>query len=206
MPYIDMNAYNNAEAKQGGGAGIEQMKPGVYELMIQAVRTQWTKKDGSVTDGIAKSCVMFVWDVASGDFAWKYSDPYFMDWDGKPDPEKDFMHNEYVSWSNLDYLKGKFEVLKACNPGFDPLAAFQADQWDMFVGKRFFAVLDGTLTLNKKGYENWLLEVGDWLTPEQARTGDHREPNITDERKKAPQGGGGGAPRPAALGGGNLNV
>lgn len=205
MPYIDMTEYSKAEAKQGGG-GIEQMTPGVYELMIQAVRTQWTKKDGTVTDGIAKKTVMLVWDVASGDFALKYSDPYFLDWENKPDPDKDFMHREFMSWSNLDYLKGKFEVLKACNPGFDPLAAFQADQWDMFVGKTFWAVVDGTVTLNDKGYDRWALEVGEWLTPEQVRTGDHRDPKETDNRRKHGGGNGGGAAKPASLGGGNLNV
>lgn len=205
MPYIDMTEYSKAEAKQGGG-GIEQMTPGVYELMIQAVRTQWTKKDGTVTDGIAKKTVMLVWDVASGDFALKYSDPYFLDWENKPDPDKDFMHREFMSWSNLDYLKGKFEVLKACNPGFDPLAAFQADQWDMFIGKTFWAVVDGTVTLNEKGYDRWALEVGEWLTPEQVRTGDHRDPKETDNRRKHGGGNGGGAAKPASLGGGNLNV
>ena len=205
MPYIDMNEYNNAEAKQGGGGGIEQMTPGVYELMIQAVRLEWKKADGTVTDGLSKKCAAFVWDVASGDFAWRYSDAYFMDWNGKPDPDKDFMHREFVSWSDLGYLKGKFEVLKACNPGFDPMAAFQADQWDMFVGKTFWAVIDGTVTLNKNGYDRWTYDIGEWLTPEQVRTGDHREAKTTDERAKKP-GNGGGASRPASLGNATLNV
>lgn len=205
MPYIDMNEYNKAEAKQGGG-GIEQMEPGVYELMIQAVRLKWTKADGTETDGLAKKTVAFVYDIASGDFAFKYSDPYFMDWDGKPDPEKDFMHREFVSWSNLDYLKGKFEVLEACNPGFDPLAAFQADQWDMFVGKKFYAIIDGTVTLNAKGYDKWTYDVGDWLTPEQERTGNHREAKVTDNRRKQGGNGGGAVARPAGISSGNLNV
>lgn len=205
MPYIDMNDYNNATAKQGGGGGIEQMLPSVQKLMVQAVRTQWTKKDGTVTNGLAnpqKGTIALVYDISEGDFAMKYSDAYFMDWEGRPDPDKDYMHREFLSWSNLDYFKGKAEVLKACNPGFDPVAAINGGQFDMFVGKEFYAIIDGTVTLNTKGYDKWTYEVGEWLTPEQVRTGEHREPKTTDNRMKN----GGVTSRPASLGSGNLNV
>ena len=206
MPYIDMNDYNNAEAKQGGG-GIEQMEPGVYKLVVQAVRTEWKKKDGTVTNGLAnpqKGTLALIYDVSEGPFAMKYSDAYFMDWDGRPDPDKDFMHREFLSWSNMDYFKGKAEVLKSCNSGFDPVAAINGAQWDMFVGKEFYALFDGTVSKNDRGYDKWVLEIAEWLTPEQVRTGDHREPKVTDNRHKS--GGSGGATRPASLGNGTLNV
>lgn len=180
MPRIDMQAYENAEEKTGGG-GIEQMEPGVYELVVRAVRTEWDTKTGH-TDGIAKECVKLVYDVASGPFEGRYSDAYFMGWDNLPDPEKDYAHSCFLSWKNLGYFKHRMNVLAACNPGFDPMAAFEADRWDQFVGRRFWAVIDGEVSLNDRGYDRWRLDVGEWITGEQARTGDHRDAKVTDKR------------------------
>ena len=192
MPTIDRNEYNSAEAKQGGG-NFAQMEPGVYELRIQAIRTSWTKKDGSVTDGIANQCVRIIWDVASGPFEGKYTEAYFVDWDGKPNPEKDFMHSDMLSWKNLPYFKGKMEALTAANDAFDALAAFSGipdeeardpQRWGMFVGKKFWAVIGGEVSLNDNGYDKWILDVQAWVTPEQVRSGNVPEPQVTDNRKK----------------------
>lgn len=198
MPKIDRAEYNQAEAKQGGGNSFAQMEPGVYELYIQAIRTEWDTKNGH-TDGIAKQCVKVVYDVASGQFEKNFTDAYFVDWEGKPNPELDYRHSCFLSWKNLPYLKGRLQALDAANPGFDALAAFEADRWDMFVGKRFWAVLDGEVSLNDNGYDRWTLDVGAWITPEQARTGEHPEPQVTDNRKK-PRGGNGGAPSQGSYG------
>lgn len=192
MPKIDRNEYMSAESKVGGSGGFEQMEPGVYELYIQAIRTEWDTRNGH-TDGIAKQCVRIVWDVASGPFEKKYTEAYFVDWEGAPDPDKDFMHSTFLSWKNLPYFKQKMEVLDACNPGFDALAAFEADKWEMFVGKRFMAVIDGTVSLNDNGYDRWLLDVGAWVTPEMVRNGEAPEPKVTDNRRKS---GGSAAARP----------
>lgn len=200
MPVIDRAEYEKAEIKQGGG-GFAQMEPGVYELYIQAIRTQWTKKDGTVTDGIANKCVRVVWDVASGPFEKKYTEAYFVDWEGRPSEDKDFMHSDMLSWKNIEYFKGKMEALNAANSAFDALAAFTGipdeeardpRRWGMFVGKRFWAVVDGEVSLNDNGYDKWRLEIGAWITPEQARTGEHPEPKVTDNRKKPAAGGAGG--------------
>lgn len=198
MPKIDRNEYASAEAKVGGGGGFEQMEPGVYELYIQAVRTEWDTKQGH-TDGLKKQCVRIVWDVASGQFEKKYTEAYFVDWEGKPDPEKDYMHSCYLSWKNMDYFKGRIQALNAANPGFDALAAFEADQWQMFLGKRFWAVIGGTVDINDNGYDRWKLDVEAWITPEQAKSGDHPEPTVKDERGKPKNG------APAAYGA-TLNV
>lgn len=198
MPKIDRNEYASAEAKVGGGGGFEQMEPGVYELYIQAVRTEWDTKQGH-TDGLNKQCVRIVWDVASGQFEKKYTEAYFVDWEGKPDPEKDYMHSCYLSWKNMDYFKGRIQALNAANPGFDALAAFEADQWQMFLGKRFWAVVGGTVDINDNGYDRWKLDVEAWVTPEQAKSGDHPEPTVKDERGKPKNG------APAAYGA-TLNV
>ena len=203
MPIIDRAEYNRAEPKSRGG-GFEQMEPGVYELYIQAIRTEWDTKNGH-TDGLKKKCVKVVYDVASGQFERKFSDAYFMDWDGGPNPEKDFAHSDIMSWKNLDFLKGKFRALDAANPEFDSYAAFYAipddaynpAQWGAFVGKRFWAVIDGEVDLNDNGYDRWRLDIGEWITPEQARSGEHSEPKVTDNRGKAR---GGGAAAPALQG------
>ena len=187
MPKIDRNEYASAEAKVGGGGGFEQMEPGIYELYIQAIRTEWDTKQGH-TDGLKKQCVRIVWDVASGQFEKKYTESYFVDWEGKPDPEKDYMHSCFLSWKNMDYFKGRIQALNAANPGFDALAAFEADQWQMFLGKRFWAVVGGTVDINDNGYDRWKLDVEAWITPEQARTGDHPEPTVKDERGKPKNG------------------
>lgn len=196
MPKIDRNEYMNAEAKIGGGGGFAQMEPGVYELYIQAIRTEWDTRNGH-TDGIKKQCVRIVYDVASGEFEKNFCDAYFVDWQGNPDPEKDYRHSCYLSWKNIPFLKAKLAALDAANPGFDSLAAFEADRWDMFVGKRFWAVLDGEVDLNDNGYDRWKLDVGSWITPEQARSGEHPEPKVTDNRMKSK---GGGAAAPSTYG------
>lgn len=194
MPRINRPEFEKAEAKVGGGGGFAQMEPGVYELYIQAIRTEWDTKNGH-TRGLEKQCVKIVWDVASGEFANNFSDAYFVDWDGNPDPELDYRHSTILSWKNYDYLKGRFDALNAANPAFDALAAFDAipddaydpKQWGAFVGKRFWAVIDGELKLNKNGYDTWLLDVGAWITPEMVRSGDFPEPRITDSRKGGSQ-------------------
>jgi hypothetical protein len=202
MPQIDRNALANTEAKVGGGGGFEQMEPGVYELYIQAVRTEWDTQQGH-TDGMKKQCVRLIWDVASGPFEKKYTDAYFVGWDGSPLVDKDFMHSCYLSWKKLEYFKHNINVLNACNPGkFDALAAFEADRWDMFVGKKFWAVLNGEVDLNDNGYDRWKLSVGAWLTPEMVRNGEIPAPQVVDNRGKAK---GGGQQAPATYGA-TLNV
>ena len=182
MPKIDRASYNSAEARTGSNS-IEQMEPGIYELEIQAIRTEWDTRNGH-TDGISKHCVRVVYDVASGPFAQKYSDAYFIDFGGKPLEDKDFMHSCFLSWKNLEYFKGRIEALNANNAGFDALAAFEADRWDMFIGKKFWAIVDGTVTLNDNGYDRWTYDVGAWLTPEQAYSGEF-EAKTTDNRMKS---------------------
>jgi len=188
MPIIDRAKFAQAEAKVGGGS-IEQMEPGIYELRIQAIRLKWAKKDGTVTNGLASECVRVVYDVASGPFEGKYLEDYFVDAYGQPKEDRDFMHSCFLSWKNLDYFKGRIEALNACNPGFDAMAAFEADKWELFTGKKFWAVVDGTVTLNDNGYDRWTYDVSAWLTPQQAASGEYQA-KVTDNRMGRPSGGG----------------
>lgn len=185
MPRIDRNAYETAEEKQGGG--FAQPQPGAYVLQIQAVRTEWDENDFSTGLKVHKtadsdSSVLFIYDIAEGEFAGEYSRDFFMD-GGKLDERKDWMHQTKYGWWDMGRLKLFNNVLKAWNPGFDALAALEADQWSMFVGKKFGAVLNGTVTTNDRGYDNWKLRCGDWITPDEMKSGDHKEPKVTDRRK-----------------------
>lgn len=205
MPRIDRGEYAQTEAKMGG-ASFDQMEPGLYELYIQAIRLEWDTKEGH-TDGLSNKCIRIVWDVASGPFERRFTEAYFVDWDGKPLEDKDFMHSLFLSWKKLEYFKHNMNVLAACNDGFDPLAAFEADRWDMFIGKRFFAVVNGEVDLNDNGYDRWKLSVGAWLTPEMVRSGEFPDAKIVDNRNKPKgDGHGDGSGAPAAYGAPTLDV
>lgn len=189
MPRIDRNAYETAEAKQGGG--YSQPTAGAYVLRIQTVRTEWEEMDfktglRETHNASTDSSVLFIYDIDEGDCAGEYSREFY-EKDGRLDPNKDWMHQAKYGWWDMGRLKQFNNVLSACNPGFDPLAAMEADQWQMFVGKRFGAVLNGTVTTNDNGYDSWRLRCGDIITDDQVRNGDHKEPKVTDKRKKTAQ-------------------
>lgn len=183
MPEIDMNEYNAAE--ETSGSGFAQMLPGAYVVRILAVRTEGETKTGRWTSG-EKKYVKLVYDIAEGEFAGKYSDDYFTDLKGQPLEDKDYMHCHYLSWKNMGYLKKQLNAITASNRGFDALAAFRADKWGMFVGKLFGVVLDGEVDLNDRGYDRWKFSIGDVISADDARTGNHREPRIEDKRVQVP--------------------
>lgn len=184
MPKIDREAYEAATETTGGG--IAQMTPGAYVLKIVAIRTEGTDSYGRKWTSGEKQYVKLVYDVAEGDFEGRYSEPYFIGWDGKPDPDKDYAHCDYLSWKNLGFLKHKLNAITASNPGFDALAAFEADKWDMFVGKVFGAVIDGEVDTNDRGYDRWRLSIGEFASVQDARSGNVREPKVKDNRGAAP--------------------
>ena len=198
MPRIDKNAYEQAEEKQGGG--FVQPQPGAYVLKIQAVRTEWEEmnfKTGLRETHTAASdnCVLFVYDIDEGEFDGEYSRDFYMK-DGQLDPSKDFMHQVKYGWWDMGRLKLFNNVLIDCNPGFQPMPALENDQWNLFVGRRFGAVLNGTVTTNDNGFDNWRLRCGDIITIKDVHDGNHAEPKITDKRKKGS--GGGASSTPAA--------
>ena len=182
MPRIDMNDYNSAEESQGGG--FKQLVPGAYVVRIQAVRTEWYDNwnqcdKNSEQDKMA----WFVFDIAEGEFAGEFSRDFYMK-NGRLDPNKDFLHQAAYAWYNVGKLKLFNRVLAESNPGFDPMAAFNADRWEMYVGKLFGVVLNGTVTTNDNGYDQWRLRSGDIISVNDVRTGNHKEPKITDKRTK----------------------
>ena len=193
MPKLDHAAYE-AAAEGNGGGSIAQMTPGAYVCRIQAVRTEGSTRSGRWTSD-EKEYVLFVYDIAEGPHAGRYSDDYFCDAGGRVDPDKDYMHCVYMSFKVKAYgmLKRRLRAITASNPGFDAEAAFEADRWEMFVGKQFGAVLDGEVDTNDRGYDRWRLSVGEVVSVQDVRDGNCREPKVTDNRAKveaAPASGG----------------
>lgn len=182
MPKIDRNEYNSAQESQGGG--FKQLVPGAYVVRIQAVRTEWYDNWNKVDKRADQErMVWFVFDIAEGEFAGEFSRDFYMR-DGRLDPNKDFMHQAAYGWYNLGKLKLFDRVLRESNPGFDPEAAFDADRWELYVGKCFGVVLNGTVTTNDNGYDQWRLRAGDIISVQDVRTGNHQEPKVTDKRTK----------------------
>lgn len=195
MPKIDKSAYAAAEAQQGGG--FQQLEPGAYVVSIEAVRTEWDERDFQTGTNVHRTAagdnsVLFVFDIAEGPMAGEFSRDFYMK-DGKLDQRKDFMHQLKFGWWNLGELKARVEILAASNPGFDPMAAIEADMWQMFVGKRFGVVLDGTVKTNDRGYDQWTLRPQRKIySVQQVREGQTDAPKVKDLRGQAstaPRGG-----------------
>ena len=130
MPKIDRKEYDAAEVTEGGS--FTKMTAGGYVVRIQAVRT----KDAAGFDYVVgKQYVKLIYDVDEGEFAGKFSDDYWAD------ESKDWGHQIYWSWKNMNQFKRTVQCFDESNPGFDALAAFEADKWQLFIGKRIGIVL-----------------------------------------------------------------
>lgn len=130
---FDMNAYNEAEASTG--SDFQKMPAGGYVVAIQAVRTKGNDYGREIDYPEEKQYVKLIYDIAEGDFAGKYSENY---WIGE---DKDFGHQIYLSWKNMGAFKGSIKCIEDSNPGFDAMAAFTADKWELFIGKQVGIVL-----------------------------------------------------------------
>ena len=190
-----MPAFNNYNQVQGNfSEGFKQLEPGAYVVRVQAVRTEWTERD--YQSGLDRDCstandaaVMLVFDIADGEFAGEYSKEYFCNADGTPKHEQDWRHQFKLYWGDLNNTKDAertrymLDCFTASNPGFDALAAFEADKWPLFVGKLFGVVLNGTVRTNERGYDQWNLRTSTKpYTVDDIRNGNHAEPRITDKR------------------------
>lgn len=132
MPKINMKEYEQATASTGEFA---RMGAGGYVLAIQAVRTSGTDYNGKPIDYVEeKQYVKIIFDVVEGEFAGHFSDDY---WQGV---DKDYGHQTFLSWKNMGVFKNFIQCLEESNPGFDAMAAFNADNWSLFIGKKFGGV------------------------------------------------------------------
>ena len=166
MPKLDPTEWEAANESSAGG-DFKAMTPGVYMCEIKGVQTEWDTKDGHATSD-ERQCVRVLLDVAEGEFAGEFSRPFYAD--------KQYAHVVYMSWKPSAYgmLKHTFHALEEANPGFDPEAAFTADQWMLFIGKKCLASFNGTEYTSNRG------DVRVRVRPDRIITSDD-EPKITVE-------------------------
>ena len=114
--------WGSVDAKTEGE--FARIEPGAYVGCI-----------GSMEDFPGKEYVQMLYDVAEGPRKGYYSDAFYSN--------KPWAHNFYLSYKDtaLGMLKGRLETIAACNPGFDPFAAWDAGRLDMFIGRKVGIVL-----------------------------------------------------------------
>ncbi len=167
MPKINMDEYNEAKAIGEN----DRLTPGAYIARIIAVRTNGIDKFGHFVDYVnEKQYVKLVFDIAEGEFAGKFSDDF---WYGE---DKDYAHCTYLSWKNLGALKGNMEAIAASNPGFDPMAAFNADAWHMFVGRYMGLVIGDEEYESDDGEIKTRLRLPNVKSVQDIREGNYRIP------------------------------
>lgn len=170
MPKIDHNEYN---AAQSTGGSFERMPAGGYVCAIQAIRTSGTNSSGRLIDYIAeKQYVKIIWDIIEGDFAGRYSDDYWST------PERDYGHQFFMSWKNLGALKNVITCLEESNPGFDAMAAFEADKWELFIGKKCGLVIGEEEYLGNDGSVKLRYTLPRMKSVQDIRAGKFRVPEL----------------------------
>lgn len=145
MPKLNDNFEQAQESTAGGD--FKRMEPGVYDCIITGIDTEWETRAG-LQKADERQCVRVKLDVAEGEFAGEYSRDFYLD--------KPWMRSLFMSWSEraLGMLKHTFKALDEANPGFDSRAAFEADNWTLFIGKRCRVLWNGSERTNTRGYVN----------------------------------------------------
>lgn len=114
MPKI---SWGTVEASSDNG-GFEKLPAGGYVVTITSAEFKPEKNYAEV-----------VYDIAEGEHAGYYSDAWGL--------EHPYAHHFFMSYksSALSMTKGRLEAISASNPGFDAMAASDADRFDMFTGR-----------------------------------------------------------------------
>ena len=82
----------------------------------------------------------------------------------------------------LGIAKHKLHALADSNPGFTPSACIEQDQSQPFAWKTVYLLLqERKYTYN--GRDQSEVNVVDWLSPEEFRSGDFKVPDTIDERE-----------------------
>lgn len=146
MPKLN-ETFDNAQESTAGGGEFKRMEPGVYECIITGIDTEWETRAG-LQKAEERQCVRVRLDVAEGEFAGEFSRDFYLD--------KPWMRSVFMSWSDraLGMLKHTLKALDEANPGFDSRAAFEADQWMLFIGKRCRVLWNGSERTSDRGYTN----------------------------------------------------
>lgn len=120
----------NIEAS--GEGSFDRLEPGAYVGTITAM-----------TDEESKQYVRMLFDIAEGKHKGFFSDDFYKD--------KPWAHQMILSYRDkaLPMLKGRMETINRCNPGFDAMAAFDANL-SLFAGKRVGLVMREEEYFDKK--------------------------------------------------------
>ncbi len=170
MPKVfSREEYETAKSTAGDGE-YKRMPAGGYVVRIQAVRT---KDDDRGIDYVRdKQYVKLIYDVAEGEFAGKFSDDY---WSGE---DKDYAHQVYLSWKNQKAAERALVCIEESNPGFDAFAAFDADKWELFVGKSVGLVLGEEEYLGNDGNVKTRFGFPKLKSVQDIRAGRYRVPEL----------------------------
>ena len=184
MVQINREEYEKATAFSGDD--FPRMQAGGYVARIQAVRTTGTDSQNKHIDYVNdKQYVKLIYDIAEGDFAGRYSDDF---WAGE---DKDYAHCIYLSWKNMNALKGNIASLDESNPGFDAMAALEADKWELFIGKLVGIVLGEEEYVGNNGEIKTRFKLPSLRSAQAIRDGRFRVPELDklpdSERREAEQ-------------------
>lgn len=124
--------FNEVEATTEGST-YQQLPAGAYVCSIIAME-----------DFADKEYVRMMVDIIQGEHANYFSDKFYND--------KPWSHSIVLSYKDkaLGMLKGRLQTIAGCNPGFDPEAAWNAGNLNMFVGKAVGVVFRAEEYLDKK--------------------------------------------------------
>ena len=182
MPKIDFDKFK--EATESTGEGTPRLAAGAYVATITAVRTDWVDKRGNTYTSDDKEYVKLIFDIAEGEYKGIYSDPAYLD------VERDWAHWACLSWKNVNTnenrmssFKGIMTAFDKSNPGFDALAAFTADKWDLFVGKQVGLVFGEEEYETNEGTIGTRLRLPNFRSVQTVREGKCKPPAL--KRMKA---------------------
>lgn len=156
------------DIEESSGGEYEKVEPGAYVVAIQ-----------SVVHKPEREYVEVLYDIVEGKFAGKYSEDFWAD--------KPYAHHVFLSYKPkaLGMLKGRLRMITESNPGFDAMAAFDADQWGLFIGKRFGLVLGEEEYEGNDGNVKTRLTDVAWKTVQQVHDGDYKVPECKRLKREA---------------------
>ncbi len=107
------------EIQSSGTGDYERLESGSYVGFIV-----------SMEDNASGEYVNMLVDIFEGPRKGYFSDAFYAN--------KPWAHRIVLSYKDkaLGMLKGRLETIAACNPGFDPFAAWDAGRLDMFAGRK----------------------------------------------------------------------
>lgn len=121
--------------------------------------------------------VWMVIDIAEGEYKGYYADTYGI--------EHPNAHRLLLSYKQtaLGMLKGRLQVIDACNPGFDSASAFEAEKWEMFHGRVIGMVVGEQQYTSNSGElrtkPDWF--HAKWKLLEAIESGNYVVPQLIDE-------------------------